>query len=152
MEVKRKQKQDIHLGMITVDRMNHEVSRILRKRIEQQAEVKLTLGEYVLIDVLSKKEDKVIQNNMAEAMGKDKSMVLRLVNSLEEKELIRRVECADDKRKNYLVITEKGGKVLEQYLRIEVELIDELKQGLTDNDMEILYRVTHRIKINAEKL
>jgi len=150
MEVKRK--QDTHLGMITVDLMSHEVVRVLRKRIEQQAEVKLTIGEYVLIDVLSRKEDKVIQKNMAEAMGKDKSMVLRLVNSLEGKDLIRRVECADDKRKNYLVITEKGEEVLEQYLKIETGLIEELEQGLNDSDVATLYKVISRVKTNAEKL
>jgi len=150
--MEKKVKEDIPLRMIIAKRMNHEVFRVLRKRIEQQADVKLTIEEFVLIQVLSNKEEKAIQKNMAETMGKDKSMIMRLVNSLEGKELIKRVECPEDKRKNYLVITEKGEKVLEQYREIEIELIEELQKGLTESDTAILHRVINQIKTNAERL
>jgi DNA-binding MarR family transcriptional regulator len=149
----KKQKQNGLIWMLhCVRRVNHEVFRILRKRIKKLTTVKLTIEEFVLIYALSRKEQLVIQENLAEAMGKDKLLVLRLINSLEEKELIFRVECVDDNRKNYLVLNNKGEKILEQYLEIEDRLISELVQDFTDMDAKNLYEVILKITGNAQKL
>jgi len=147
-----KEKQDLPPGMIIIERVKHEMFRVLKKRIETQAELKLTVEEFGLLRMLKMKKDQVIQQNMAETMGKDKSAILRLVNSLEGKELVKRVVSTDDKRKNYLMITGKGENVLEQYVKIEIGLIDELERGLSKSESAIFYRVIDRIKTNAEKL
>ncbi|MGE4586190.1 MAG: MarR family winged helix-turn-helix transcriptional regulator [Mangrovibacterium sp.] len=147
-----KQKETLPLGIINTERMNHEIFRLLRKRIDEQADTKLTVEEFLLIYMLSEKGDHVIQKNLAEALGKDKSAIFRLVSSLEQKSLIKRVECGCDKRKNYLVVTKKGNEVLRQYQQIESGLINELKHGLTELEIAVLYKVINRIRINAEKL
>jgi len=65
-------------------------------------------------------------------MGKDQSAVIKLIDSLEKKKLIKRVVDVNDRRKNFLTITERGEKVMQQYMEIEHELINELQQGLPD--------------------
>ncbi|MGV8091491.1 MAG: MarR family winged helix-turn-helix transcriptional regulator [Mangrovibacterium sp.] len=152
MEEKLIPKQELPLGMILIDRMNHEIFRVLRKQIGVKAEIKLTVEEFALIYILSRRQDKVIQKNLAEAMGKDKSTILRLVNSLENKKLIGRMECPDDRRKSYLILTKRGEKVLDQYLEIETGLIEKLKYGLSNSEEDILYKMICRIKTNAETL
>jgi MarR family transcriptional regulator, transcriptional regulator for hemolysin len=47
---------------------------------------------------------------MADMIGKNKSTILRLINSLETKGLVRRVVDFKDRRKNYLMVTKKGEK------------------------------------------
>jgi len=145
-----KEEQSLPLGM-AIQRMNSELYRVFRKRIREQAEIKLTVFEYGLLSFIGQSND-VIQKNMAEAMGKDQSAVLKLIDSLEKKKLIKRIVGVNDRRKNYLTITGKGEKVLGQYQKIEFELIDELQQGIPESDLTSFYKIANLITAKAEKL
>lgn len=145
------EKQILPLGMI-VGRMMHEMFRVIKKRNSEQAEIKITIEQFGLLHAINMNIDEVIQQDIANVMGKDKSSILRIIDSLEEKELVRRVVDANDRRKNYLKVTKKGEKVIKHYLKIEFELIDELQQGLTSSDMNTFYKVVNQMKSNAEKL
>lgn len=59
------------------------------------------------------KGNDVIQKNMVDRMRKDKSTILRLIDSLERKKMVRRVVDANDRRKNYPLITKQEEKVIE---------------------------------------
>jgi MarR family transcriptional regulator, transcriptional regulator for hemolysin len=143
--------QGLPLGMI-LGRMFREMFRVLKKRTGEQDGMKPTIEQFGLLHAISMKEDDVIQKDMADILGKDKSAILRLIDSLEEKELVRRVVDTNDRRKNCLMVTKKGERVIKQFLKIEIELMEELQQGLTASDMETFYKVINHIKNNAEKL
>ncbi|HBX52571.1 MAG: hypothetical protein A2W98_10055 [Bacteroidetes bacterium GWF2_33_38] len=145
------EKQSLPIGMI-VGRMMHMMFRVLKKRTGEQADVKLTIEQFGLLHAISMKEEDVIQKDMAEMMGKDKSAILRIIDTLEEKELVRRVVDTNDRRKNFLMVTKKGEKVLEQCLKIEFELMEELQQGLSKSDLDTFYKVINHIRSRAEKL
>lgn len=145
------EKQKLSLGMI-IGRIRREMIRVLKKRFNEQTEIELTLEQYGLLHAINSEEDNVIQKNMAETMGKDKSAVLRLIDSLEKKELVKRVIDTNDRRKNYLIVTKEGEKLLERCSEIESGLIDKLHQGLTKTEINIFYKVLNQIKSNAEKL
>jgi len=144
-------KQELPLGMI-IGRMMHEMFRVLKKRTGEIAEIKLTIEQFGLLHAINMKNVDVIQQDMAEIMGKDKSAIYRVIDSLEEKELVRRVVDKNDRRKNFLMVTKKGEAVIEQYLEIEYKLINELEEGLSETDIETFYRVVNNIKNKAEKL
>lgn len=123
------EKQNLPLGMI-VGKMMNEMFRVIKKRISEQVEMKITIEQIGLLHAISQKEEEVIQKDMADIMGKDKSAILRLIDSLEEKELVRRVVDTNDRRKNYLMVTKKGEREIKQDMKIVVELMEELQQGL----------------------
>ena len=83
-------------------------------------------------------------------MGKDKSAILRTLDALEAKDLVKRVSDTTDRRKKYLMITKDGEKVIEQCFEIELELTTKLQEGLTDEDMTNFYKVVNHIKANAK--
>jgi DNA-binding MarR family transcriptional regulator len=145
------EKQRFPFGMI-IGRMMHEMGRVFKKRANEQAEIKIPNEQFALLYAISLKEDDVIQKDMAEVMRKDKSGILRLIDSLEEKELISRVADTKDRRKNCLMVTKKGKEVIEQYLKLMSELMEQLQQGLTASEMNTFYKVADHIKSNAEKL
>jgi len=144
-------KQDLPLGMI-VGRMMHEMFRVLKKRTGEVAEIKLTIEQFGLLHAINMKDEDVIQQDMAEIMGKDKSAIYRVIDSLEEKELVRRVVDKNDRRKNFLMVTKKGETVIEQYLEIEYKLNCELKEGLDKSDIDAFYNVVNHFRNKAEKL
>jgi len=104
-------KQELPLGMIIV-RMMNEMFRVLKKRTGERAEIKLTIEQFGLLHAINMKNEDVIQQDMADIMGKDKSAIYRVIDSLEEKELVRRVVDKNDRRKNFLMVTKKGEAVI----------------------------------------
>jgi MarR family transcriptional regulator for hemolysin len=88
---------------------------------------------------------------MAEKLRKDKSYILRLINAIEEDDLIKRVVNPVDRRKNILVVTEKGLLLLDRFLTIENELLKDLQQGISQDEIDIFYKVIDQIQHNAEQ-
>jgi MarR family transcriptional regulator for hemolysin len=144
-------KLELPLGMI-IGRMMHEIFRVLKKRTGEIAEIKLTIEQFGLLHAINMKNEDVIQQDMAEIMGKDKSAIYRVIDSLEEKELVRRVVDKNDRRKNFLMVTKKGEAVIEQYLEIEYKLNKELEEGLNKSDIDAFYNVVNHFRNKAEKL
>ncbi len=145
-------KQDnLPLGMV-VGQMMHEMLRVLKKRDIEQADVILSIEQHAVLHILNERKSDVILKEMACAMGKDKSAILRIIDVLEEKELVRRAVDQKDRRKKYLMVTEKGKQVIEKFLKIEAELRAELKEGLTKEDMKIFYKVVGHIKAKAKQM
>jgi DNA-binding MarR family transcriptional regulator len=139
------------LGM-TLAPMMHEMFRALKLRTGTQTDVKLTIEQFGLLFAISEKKEDVIQKEMAVIMGKDQSAILRTVDSLEKKNLIRRVADPKDRRKNFLMVTKKGEQVIEQYLKIEFQLNEELMDGLSSSEIETFLRVIGHIKNKAMTL
>jgi len=139
------------LGMV-VGQMMHEMAKILKKRDLEKAEIPLTIEQHAVIHILKTTESDVILKEMAGVMGKDKSAILRIIDVLEEKGLVRRAVDQYDRRKKYLMVTKKGNHVIEKFLKIEAELQEELKEGLTKDEMRIFYKVVNHLKLKAKKI
>jgi DNA-binding MarR family transcriptional regulator len=137
---------------MAIGSMMREVVRLIKKRITEQAEIKLTIEQIGLLLVISMNKEEVIQQELACSMGKDKSAILRTIDMIEAKELVKRVSDTTDRRKKYLMITKKGERVIEQYLTIENELSSLLQNGLTDEEIATFYKVVDHIKTNAKAL
>lgn len=135
-----------------VGKMMHEYFKVLKKRTSDQSDIILAMEQFGLLHALNQKDEDVIQKDMAEIMCKDKSAILRLIDTLEEKELVRRVVDLNDRRKNFLMVTKKGEKIIAQYLKIEKELTSEVKKGLTVEELATFYKVVSHIKEKASCL
>ena len=89
---------------------------------------------------------------MADMMGKDKSAILRLIDSLEEKDLVRRVADIKDRRKNYLMVTKLGYRVIEQYMKIADDMMVVIQEGLSQEEIDTYHRVVSHITNKAKKM
>jgi DNA-binding MarR family transcriptional regulator len=143
-----------NLSLLELGKMIREVFRVFKKRIDEQTceEIRISIEQFSLLRAICSNEEDVIQKDMAEMMGKDKSAILRLTDSLEEKELVRRVVDLKDRRKTYLMVTKTGYRVIDQYIEIIQELMVEIQQGLTQSEIETFHKVIDHIKSNVKKL
>jgi len=137
---------------MAIGSMMREVVRVLKKRIAEQADIKLTIEQIGLLLVIFMHKEEVIQQELACSMGKDKSAILRTIDMIEAKELVKRVSDTTDRRKKYLMITKKGERVIEQYMKIEEEMTTKIQIGLTEEEITIFYKVVDHIKANAKTL
>ncbi len=145
---------DKQLVYIELGNLMREMVRVFKNRIAEQTvePIKITHEQFMLLNAISLKKDDVIQKDMAEFMGKDKSSILRLIDSLEEKDLIRRVVDKNDRRKNYLMVTKNGDRVLKSYQTIGAEMINEMQHNLTEAELQNFLNTVIHIKENTMKM
>ena len=139
------------LGLVVV-KMLKPMFCILEIRAAKQTDIKLTMPQFVLLFTISEEKEEVILKDMAEKLGKDKSAILRMIDLLEKKELLRRAVDQNDRRKNQLLVTKKGERLIAEFRNVEFELNCELLEGLSDADMQTFYKVVNHIKVKADQL
>ena len=138
--------------MMNFSSMLQEVFRTFKNMTNTQSNTPLTIDQFGFLIAIYEKKEEVIQKDMAEVLGKDQSSILRIVDSLEKKELIRRVVDDNDRRKNFLMVTKKGDNVIDQYLKVESQLDVKLFDGLSKSDIDTFYKVLDHIKNRAMKV
>lgn len=78
-----------------------------------QSEAKLSVVEYTVLDALSRQDGwHMRMQQLARATALSASATTRLVNRLEDRGLLTRILCADDRRGIYTELTESGIKLL----------------------------------------
>lgn len=121
------------------------------KKQLHEAGIPYTVDQLTLLHAIHFKNGELIQQDMADFMGKDKSAVLRIIDSLEKDGLLVRVVDAHDRRKKTLVITAKGKQVVDHFVKAEYSIWDKLQKGVTKEELDIFQQVIQKIQINAER-
>lgn len=97
------------------------------------------------------KTDQILQN-IAIATGKNKSVVMRMIDSLEKKGLVKRTVNPEDRRENLLSTTDMGEQVVAEYHKIEKKLSCELLKGIPDEKVEVFFEVVEEISRRTNSL
>jgi MarR family transcriptional repressor of mepA len=99
----------------------------------------------ILYYISKNKKKNIIQQDIADLMNKTKSAVLRTLDILEEKKFLKRGAMANDRRKNVILLTNKGCEVInkmhEKFLEIENELIKGFSKDEQKNCMSVLLKI-----------
>ncbi|GAA3912488.1 hypothetical protein GCM10022209_00830 [Chitinophaga oryziterrae] len=110
----------------------------------------LAMEQFVLLSILNSNED-IIQQDIAHILHKDKSGVLRIIDSLQKKKMIVRVADTVDRRKKNLVLTKKGAETIQKALELEAKAAERFLEGMSENDLIALSKALSIIKSNAQK-
>jgi DNA-binding MarR family transcriptional regulator len=90
-------------------RIEDELERALQKQHG------LSVSEYSVLDVLARQDDYHLRmNQLSTAVVLSQSATTRLVNRLEDRELLERYLCVDDRRGIYTEVTKAGRDLLDQ--------------------------------------
>jgi DNA-binding MarR family transcriptional regulator len=143
-------KEESPLGR-TVGRMMNKMIRVFKRRIAESG-CNVTIEQLALLEAITENKGEVVQQDMAELLGKDKSAILRLIDSLEKKGLAVRTNDPQDRRKNVLQLTPLGHEVIEQIIVIVADINQEFRKGISQEEFDIFNSVAKRIRINAEKM
>ncbi|HNX86528.1 MAG TPA: winged helix DNA-binding protein [Bacteroidales bacterium] len=141
------------IQILKLGRMMHGIFKLFKKRLESVDDLELRISPelFGILRMINAMKEEVIQKDISELLGKDKSAVLRMIDLLEEQELVRRVVDLKDRRKNCLMITKQGGRLLEQYQVIENELIEEMSDGLEREEIAVFNKVIDVITSRLNK-
>ena len=110
--------------------------------------IDLSLDEFIILIRIQLHND-ATQQKLADHLQKDKSIVLRQINALIEKEYVDRTIDKEDKRKKNLILTTEGIQVLERSKKVSKKVSEELLEGISREDRIVFERVVEAIRANA---
>jgi len=110
--------------------------------------IELSFDQFVMLHILNSDCD-CIQQDLANQLQKDKSIIVRQINSLLENQYVVRLINKEDRRKKNLILTKKGFEVLNQMKEIASELSTKLLTGVSENELEIFRNVLMKIRKNG---
>jgi DNA-binding MarR family transcriptional regulator len=115
--------------------------------VQLQAEHELTVNDYETLLLLSRAEGNYMRRvDLAEGLQLTPSGVTRLLDGLEKCGLVEKSTCASDARVTYALLTEAGGRKLEQAARSHVGAIQALfEERYTHEELATLAELLARL-------
>ncbi|OXM82310.1 MarR family winged helix-turn-helix transcriptional regulator [Paenibacillus rigui] len=93
--------------------------------------------------------DGLIQKEIAERCGKDKPTTTRILDHLEGKGYVYKKTGEHDRRSFLVYVTDKGRALVEETLPIEMQVIQDVKQCMSDAEysmfLGLLLRINRRV-------
>ena len=117
------------------------------KQILSSHGINLTAEQWPVIFILNDFEE-IGQSELVERLMRDKTVVARIISSLEKKKLIARKIDLNDKRNKILYLTNEGKLLVEKILPITDDYHDMAIKGLSKDDLINLKRILLSINEN----
>ncbi len=136
---------------ISLGPMLSVLGKAMRLILKQEG-VPYSLEQLYTLNIVRNCKDIVVQQDLVEKLGKDKSVILRLVDSLEKEELIRRIVDVNDRRRNILEITYLGNQLLNKFQEVEIRVSEVLMKDITGEEIKVFYDVIEKMTANSEKM
>ena len=129
--------------VLTGSLLAKEGNRILRpfKLTEAQFNV-LMLLKYQSVD------GRINQTNLGNMMLVNRANITGLVDRMEEAGLVRRTADSEDRRVNYIEITDAGYQVLEKARKAYYSCLEEILAGLSCSDYSNLSKLLETVREN----
>ncbi|WP_418536219.1 MarR family winged helix-turn-helix transcriptional regulator [Odoribacter laneus] len=104
-------------------------------RAFQQAGYDLSREQFELLQVLWE-GDHINQQAISRKLQKDKYNVTKLLNTLTKRGFVQRTMSQEDRRNNFVILTEKGIQVQKALLQIEEQVHTDLTFTLTPSEIK----------------
>ena len=112
--------------------------------------IEISKEQWLVIKKLSD-TDGQIQNDLAFITNRSKTSLTRLINTMEKKGLVYRVISKEDKRINHIYLSDLGKEIFSNSLPVLKDLIIDLQDGISIEDLEKTKKVLRRIQNNISK-
>ena len=126
--------------------------RVFKHQMEAEfrnKEIELTFEQYVILKLLDLNAD-FIQQDLADRLQKDKSIIVRHINCLLEHRYVVRLTNNGDKRKKNLSLTESGIDILNRMIEVAGDVTNKLLSGVTESELETFQQVLEKIQENGD--
>lgn len=111
--------------------------------------IDLTPEQFLLIDMLWNQGD-LSQQQLADAMQKDKNSITKLIDAIERKGLVVRLQNPNDRRSNTIVLTEMGQNMKLEAKKVGISLLDKMLEGIAEEDIQHFLDTMRRITRNMD--
>lgn len=97
-------------------------------------------------------EEAPTANELAKTMGCSRQNVKEILNSLEKKQFVRLETDESDKRKKRVYLTEQAKLMGAKYQQKEIEFLEHLYEGVSDEEVDSAYSIISKIEDNLKRM
>ncbi|MBQ7766183.1 MAG: MarR family transcriptional regulator [Lachnospiraceae bacterium] len=97
-------------------------------------------------------EEAPTANELAKTMGCSRQNVKEILNSLEKKQFVRLETDESDKRKKRVYLTEQAKLMGTKYQQKEIEFLEHLYEGVSDEEVDSAYSIISKIEDNLKRM
>lgn len=130
-----------------------DVNILIGKTIAKSHDIKEYLNHtqiQILMYLVKHSDEEICQKDLEAETHLKKASITGTLDSLEEKGMIVRKQSKDDKRKNVIVLSEKASNTKNEILEIFKSVNKQIKQNITDEELNQFYNVIDKIKNNLK--
>ncbi len=142
-----KHRKEIGLAFaVTSGNISHAINRLISRKLKADG-IDMTPEQWLVLTCLwtEVEGDHPTQNMIAQATYKDRPSITRLLRNLERQELIYRVSKENDKRANYVILTEKGKALEEKVKTATQKVLESIFYGFTKEEVDGIFKHLNRI-------
>jgi len=134
-----------------IDKLNFNITKIISHRIKEGIDCGLSHAHIYLLMFL-KNEGECMVTDIAKHLDITLSAVTNLTDKLSSHGLISRERRESDRRVVVISLKEEGIKVLQRICENRNRIFQQYFSNLTEDEMEVLLRITRKISENVIKL
>lgn len=134
-------KENIGYELCTIARFIHQ---FLTKELKS---FDITPEQWIILKTLLEHEG-ISQKNIANYIQKDSNNTKAIIDKLENKGLIKKIQNIKDKRAFSLLVTEKGKTLSKELIEIDNNMLSQLSNSLSKSDFIHLNKIFFKLKQN----
>lgn len=127
----------------------HNASYLFKSAIKnsfKQAGFDITPEEFVALNLIA--DSGIEQGDLVKRSLKDKTNITRLLDRLQKKDLIKRMEHHSSGRQQWIELTQQGSELRTKLVPIVQGVMAKASQGISNGDMETAKKVLNRLSNN----
>ena len=113
--------------------------------------INLTAEQFLVMDTLWN-QGEMTQQTIAYIIQKDKNSVTQFIDNLEKKGLVKREVDSSDRRVNNIRLSEAGMAMKDNTKRVAIATLNDIVDGIPEEDLKTFVRVLNKANDNIEKL
>ena len=133
---------------VYVNILNSRIKKGFFDRLQANG-INITPEQYLVLDILWDQQS-LSQQNIADIIQKDKNSVTKIIDSLEKKQLVRRVMDQKDRRINKIELTDEAIALEKITTEVAINFMNDTIKGIDNKDLDCFVNVMRQIKDNLE--
>lgn len=135
----------------TLKDLNLQIFKVVSKR-HKILGIDLTPIQGNIILKIYENKEILCQKHLESFLSCNKSTLSSILDTMEKKELIKRVVDTEDTRKNVILLTDKSKKII-SIISNDHDIFEKLMlKGIKKEEQEIAINVLNQIKLNLERM
>lgn len=133
---------------VNVNILNSRIKKNFFDRLQENG-INITPEQYLVLDILWEKPS-LSQQSIADIIQKDKNSVTKIIDSLEKKNLVKRVVDKKDRRINKIELTEESVALEKSTTEVAINFMNDVVKDIDNKDLDTFVNVMRKLKNNLE--
>ncbi|MFD1170468.1 MarR family winged helix-turn-helix transcriptional regulator [Oceanobacillus caeni] len=135
-------------SFVVLLKANKTLAELIKKDISSHG---MRTSDFTVLEALYHKGKQTIKQ-ITQSVLINTGSITYVIDKLEKKGLLERTPCKDDRRVVYIQLTDQGVQLMEEIFPLHQQVIENVFEGVTDEEKKIIIDVLKRVGKKSEEL